>query len=108
MISDVKAQTLAEYYEEVQWRVRVIDGSLPETPLGEVLPIEIADITMEELVAACKKLKVNNASGIDEVPAEIWKCLRKDPEHDAAKWLLRFCNLVWRKKKSQNHGVNPA
>ena len=57
--------------------------------------IEIVDIMMEELVAVCKKLKVNKASRIDEVPAEIWKCLLKDPEYDVAKWLFRFCNSVW-------------
>ena len=93
--SDMKAQTLAEYFEEVQWRLRILDGDVPNEALGLEFPIKVSEICLEEVMAACKKLRSSRACGVDAMPAEVWKCLLEEEDHRVAFWIVDFCNKVW-------------
>ena len=95
MSSDLKAQALAEYFEEIQWHKRLLVVELPLDPLGPVLPVVISEIFLEEVVVACKKLRSGRASGVDGIPAEVWKCLLKEHDHRVALWIIDFYNHMW-------------
>ena len=76
----------------------VIDDR-PIIKIFDTLPIETGDFTMLELNTAIKPLQNNKASGLDGIPAEVWKtkCLNEE--------LLTICNktyhgdapVIWRK-----------
>ena len=95
--SDEKAETLAEYFDKVQWRVRPVtaDSDAEADIIGEELAVNSEPISMEELLQATKKLKRNKVSGIDEVPAEFWKIILADHAHPASSWILDFLNSLW-------------
>ena len=58
-----------------------------------MLPVDEMQTSLQELQQVIDKLKLNRASGPDEIPGEIWKCLSKD--EDALKILLAQMNLCW-------------
>ena len=56
------------------------------TIISEELPISTDNFTLEELRPCLKSLKNNKASGLDGIPAEVWKTRVLDNE------LLDYCN----------------
>ena len=97
--SEKKAETLAEYFEKVQWCVRPVthESDVAEDRTEE-LPVDVGAIRMTELRYAAQKLKSNRASGIDDIPAEFWKIILLDDEHAASLWILVFMNMLWFRK----------
>ena len=96
--STQRAETLAEYYESVQWRVR--PDSLPDgaAVLGPELNVNIGPIMHSEVIAAAKRLKNNKACGPDQVPAEFWRAVLT-ADSEAGRWATEFCNTCWLCKK---------
>ena len=102
--SEMKAETLAEYFDKVQWCVRpVTHENDVAADMNEELPIDVGAIRMTELRYAAQKLKSNRASGIDDVPAEFWKIMLVDDEHAASLWILEFMNMLWFRKLVPEH-----
>ena len=61
--SSGRADTMAEFLEQVQWRVRPTDF------LGPTLPVSEAAFTVQKVGQVMRKLKWNKAAGSDGVPA---------------------------------------
>ena len=61
----------------------------PIVKVFHTLPIKTDDFTMDELRQSIKSLKNNKASGLDEIPAEVWKVGCFDDE------LLKICIKVY-------------
>ena len=77
MDSDQRADTLADYFEKIQWDVKHADLHPPEDrPLGAPLPIATHNFTMGELTEALRNLAVGKAAGHDGIAPEFWKVLR--------------------------------
>ena len=74
--SEERADTMAEYLETVQWRVRPATLS-NQSGLGEVLPIRITSFSSDEVQKVLRKLHNGKAPGPDGTPAEYWKTLGK-------------------------------
>ena len=87
--SDLRADTLAEHLEKVQWAVRPISLREGQGLISTVLPFELATITESEICYAAKQLNTQKACGTDTVPAEFWKAiiLHGSP---AMEWALEF------------------
>ena len=95
--SDERAQTMAEYLENVQWMAPPASRERPHGPqLGPTLPVKVEDFTMEELTRVLQKLKGEKAPGADNINPELWKALGNNEE--AADILLDLCNRCWREK----------
>ena len=98
--SSQRADTLATYFETVQWCGNwepLQPGDIPSHIFGHNLNISVGEFTNGELKAAIDKTKRNKSSGSDDVPAEIWKALSENPL--ALDELLRICNLAWVSKQ---------
>jgi len=89
-----RAETMAEYYEKVQWRVRPDDVRRDDGPIGEELFMDLGAITHGEVTEAAKALKKNRACGADQVPAEFWQAILAT-DSEAGRWATEFCNTCW-------------
>ena len=93
--SDEQAETLAQYFETVQWRVRPVrvidDDAEVKAKIGADLPMNLQPTTMVELRRAALKSKSNRGCGIDDVPGGFWRAILEDPGHPASRWILCFC-----------------
>ena len=79
VFSDQRAESMAEYFEKIQWRVRP-SAILPDRPiLWPQLEVDLGNITTAEVEKAVKKLKRNKAPGTDEIPPEFFKALATTP-----------------------------
>lgn len=96
--SDARAETMAEYLEQVQWAVRPTAPSLRTESLGSELPVNLGPIDAEEVVRAAKKLKYKKASGADDVPPEYWKAIVLHGT-TARRWAIEFCQACWSQKR---------
>ena len=74
--NELRATTLADHLEKVQWVVRTVTVAPLDEPLGEVLPASTPDTTTAEVLAAARKLKQDRAEGPDGIPPEYWKEVR--------------------------------
>ena len=70
--SELRAETMAEHREKVQWAVRPALVAPFRPPLGEELPVDVGPFTEHELVTAARAMKHGRASGMDGVPAKFW------------------------------------
>ena len=96
--SEEQAEILASYFEEVQWRVRVMDAvEIDENAefIGEELPINLGPVSTDELKSAGKKLKRKKACGTDELPGELWRIILEDDTHVIFQWVLDFISSLW-------------
>ena len=59
------------------------------TIISKLLDIKLGPFTQEELDSVLKNLKNRNASGLDEIPLEVWKTRQFDDI------LLKHCNAVY-------------
>jgi hypothetical protein len=90
--SDQWADTMADYFETIQWRVRpagLVDGP----SLGPQLPVLLSRFTAAEVDIVIQRLKKKRASGPDDVPAEFWQAVAETPEGLA--WVTALCNRCW-------------
>ncbi|EYC30555.1 hypothetical protein Y032_0005g2716 [Ancylostoma ceylanicum] len=84
-------QRWRNYFEKVSTE-EFAHPPVPEVPppLGPVEPI-----TIEETLAALKRMKAGKATGPDDMAAEVWK----SQCWSSADWLTKFFNLVIAQKK---------
>eukprot|EP00973_Karenia_brevis_P063195 8786310-Karenia_brevis.AAC.1 len=74
--STQKSETMAQYFESVQWKTPFPDIVPPATPkLGDTLRLKCSYFTKSELIAAIAKLRNSRAAGPDGIPGECWKAL---------------------------------
>ena len=98
VFSDDQAETLATYFERIQWRVRpvqAVDDDRDADLIGVPLHVDEQRISMVELQRAAKKIKGNKACGVDDVPGEFWKIIVEDSSHAISEWVLEFCCNLW-------------
>ena len=95
--SDERAQTFADYLQDVQWAVRpatLNDGA----PLHAELPVADGPISLQELRLAIKALREKKATGPDGHPLEFWSAVVDSPGpalEEGSAWLLEMCNKAW-------------
>ena len=90
--SELRAETLAEHLEKVQWRVRpatLIPGT--EAPLGEPLDVNWCNFSYAELRKVIKQMANGKATKPHDIPIEVFKALAMEPD-SALQWLLDLCN----------------
>ena len=92
--SEHRAETMAEYFERVQWAVRPVTAHRFEEHLGKELPVNCGPVTEVEVRRAATRFKNNRACGLDNVPAEFWNALFCTAGL-AATWATDFCKLCW-------------
>ena len=107
--SEHKAETMASFFEKMQWHVRA-DTSISDEPhIYDQLPVRLCDFTKEEILHIISKLRKKKSAGHDDIPAEFWiACvgtrwdgLQKKKESKSEpilEWLQQFCNLMWQNK----------
>ena len=96
--SNTRAETLADHLEKVQWAVRTSAVPPPRFSLyDDELPVKLDDVTEAEVVKAATCLKLNKASGLDDVPSEFWKAVTTAGT-PSVKWIVEFCKACWRNK----------
>ena len=94
--SDLWADTMADHFEKIQWRVRPA-GLVEGQPLGTELPVLLSRFSATEVDVVIQKLKRKRASGPDEVPAEFWQAVAETPEGLAS--ITALCNSCWTKEQ---------
>ena len=95
--SSERAQTFAEYLQDVQWAVRPAKLT-EEHCTHQVLGVDASPISLKELRIAVGALRENKATGPDNHPLEFWKSILDIPGPnltDGASWLLELCNRSW-------------
>ena len=99
--SSERAETLADYYEQVQWGAgAAIDSSMGEHPrheFGSPLDINLGEITELELQRVIGRLRRQKSPGPDDIPAEMWIALASDSA--ALNILLELCNEIWMRRQ---------
>ncbi|CAE8637226.1 unnamed protein product [Polarella glacialis] len=89
-----RAETIAKYHAQVQWRALLANAALPTEPtLGPTLPICVDIFSAPELHVVLAHLRCQRAAGHDDVPPEFWKILAASVE--ATTHLLELCSSVW-------------
>ena len=95
--SDARAETFAQYLENVQWAVRPA-VLCSDPPLHAELPVQQGKVTFEELKDAVRALRPGKAVGLDGHPMEYWRAVLSRPGAETslgAGWLLELCNRAW-------------
>ena len=96
--SDQRSNTLADYFENEQWKISFPDKLPGGTDfLGHPLHIDTDEFSMNELRQALKALAVSKAAGTDGIYPEFWKFL--SGSEDACGSLLALCTACWRQKR---------
>ena len=93
--SEMRAETLADQLESVQWKVRpatLAPGFDP--PLRGSLPVRTTPFTDGEFRRAIRKMKSGKASQDGDIPVECFKALAAEPGA-ALQWILAYCNASW-------------
>ena len=109
--SEHKAETMASFFEKMQWHVRADTSISDQPPIFDQLPVSLSDFTREEILHVISKLQKKKSPGHDGIPAEFWiACVgtctrwdglqrkRKIESEPVLEWLLQFCNLMWQNK----------
>ena len=96
--SEQKAETMADYFEKIQWQCTFADIQPPSEPIIEpMLNLPASQFTINELRKAIRKLKNNKACGPDGIPGECWRCILLNT--DGMQKLLQLMNACWSNKK---------
>ena len=89
--SEMRAQTLGEYLEQVQWSIHFADAAPADTELyRDGLAIADDVFTTSELQRVLVHLQAGKASGEDGIPPDFWKALLIDSVVLDA--ILHLCN----------------
>ena len=94
--SEHRAETLAEYFEKVQWRVNPPRVTPDRPHLGEELPVPVGDVTCKEVVVVLNKLRRHRAAGKDNAPPDFWKAVLETP--GSLRWAIDLCQACWSAK----------
>ena len=91
--SDQRAETLATFFETVQWAPRATTEP-PQPTCVDPLLVSNTSISEAEVVESVKSLKRRKAAGADGIPPEFWKaiCAYNSP---ACRWAVLLCNKAW-------------
>ena len=92
--SEERAETLAEYYEKIQWAVRTIQPPQHSDHLGAKLFVESGPIAEWEVASAGKLLNKKRACGTDGIPPEFWIAITA-PGSKACQWAVALCQQCW-------------
>ena len=95
--SNQRAQSLAQYFSEVQWQVRHVTLVSERSNIYDALDVATHKISSSEVERAAKKIKAGRAMGIDGIPSEFWKFLCT--EDRLLQWLTNFCDHAWQTKQ---------
>ena len=81
-----------EHFEGLPGQLPVVDDQ-PITRVFDALPIKTGDLTVKELREAIKSAQGNKATGLDGIPAGVWKfeCFNDQ--------LLEVCNRDYHRDK---------
>ena len=94
--SSERAETLADFYEKVQWRV-CPPTALPERPpLGAELPIDTGSVKADEVRRVLLRLRCGRASGPDDICPDLWHALTANDA--AVDCVVELCDFCWREK----------
>ena len=102
LASNSRADTLADHLEKVQWAVRLVSLREGKTGLiANLLPVELGNITENEICSATKQLNVGQSCGAITVPAEFrgainyftWKLCHTVGFRISPKMLGRECSI---------------
>ena len=96
--SEERANVLAKHLQDVQSVARQTSVMQNQTQLNPELPVDPGDITLAEVMAACRRLKTKRAAGVDNIPAEVWKSLAS-PDSPCIRWIPDLCQTCWKQKK---------
>jgi len=94
--SESRAETMAAYLEQVQWKVRPAT-LIDEPPLGPPLPVIELPFGELEVGASIRRMAKNKATGPDDVPAEYWQRLAENAV--ALAIAVDFLNACWNAEK---------
>ena len=86
--SDEKTCTLADYFESIQWNVKICTIEPNRPMIGNLLNIDTTPIHMRELSNASSSLKLSKATGEDDVPIEFWKALVDDSVNEISSYAM--------------------
>ena len=92
--SEDRAQTMAEYLQEVQWAVRPCLAASTRRPIGGSLPINVGPITHGEVEEVVKKQRCGRVCGEDQIPAEFWRAVFAE-NTAGSRWLVDLCQQCW-------------
>ena len=92
--SELRAQTLGQYLEQVQWAVHFADAT-PGLAVADGL------FTESELRLVLVHLRSGKASGADGIPPDFWKALLGDAT--ALESLIHLCNACLTQKAIPQH-----
>ena len=97
--SNDNAETMAEYFEKVQWAVRPIEP-LPQhaQSADQQFDINCGPVQFVEVREAACQMKTKKQCGSDDIPSEFLQaiCL---PGSAAADWIMRLFETIWAKKE---------
>ena len=94
----LRPETMAKYFEEIQWKVRpdCIAHNRPAL-YDDDLQMQVGPVTIQELRQAIKKFKNHKASGMDDIPIELWKIIASND--NALQHLADICSTCWTQSK---------
>jgi len=78
-----------QHFQNLLGKTPTVNFQQTQRIVDEELDIRTGLFTMDELHAAKKQIKRGKASGLDNLPAEVW------PTGDFENELLNFCNSVY-------------
>ena len=94
--TEARAETLADYLERVQWRVRPVNIQPdPPAPIHHRLPVDDGLFTQKELRLAISKLSSGKACRDGDAPIECFKTLATQPSGIRLQEFLDLCNSCW-------------
>ncbi len=88
MDTSQRSEALAEYFEQIGWKVRFAD-LVPEreVKINEELPISMAPFLLLEFRRVLKKFKNGKAAGHDDIAPDFWKPAPEGySEHSGRHW----------------------
>ena len=91
-----RAETVAEYFEKVQWADRHCSSAPLRPALGSTQPICTGPITEEEVKNVVRKLKTGKAT--TDVAAEYLKALAACESPSGWRWIVELMQLCWETK----------
>ena len=95
---DPRAETLAQYYESIQWAVRPTTVLSRSSNMSHTIDVNCEQISFAELRAAVVFMKRNKQCGADGIPAEFLQAICV-PAPQASDWILTLFQSIWSRKR---------
>ena len=94
VFSNHRAETLAEYFEKMQWHIRPEAHVELRPKIFDLLPVKLSEIAINEIQDTIAHLKIKKSPGPDNIVPEMWRAFRSND--NLMTWDLDFCNDCWR------------